>query len=122
MSGAASLLQYFFHHFRHNERTTAREERWAVVGGKGKPNMVGCLSGRGGWLILTRTTTKTPTECIFFFAMTARSTTTSFFEITANLWSDAFLVGRGDDFKDNDDSNHDHTDDDNGNNNVRERG
>ena len=31
-------------------------------------------------------TTKTPT---------ARTTTTSFFDTTTNLWSDAFLVGKG---------------------------
>ena len=66
------------------------------MGGKGKPNVVGCLHGRGGGLILMRTTTKTPTE------MTARTTTTSFFDTTTNLWSDAFLAGRGGDF-DNDD-------------------
>ena len=38
-----------------------------------------------------RTTTKTPT------AMVARTKTTSFFDTTTNLWSDAFLAGRGGD-------------------------
>ena len=41
--------------------------------------------------------TKTPT------AMAARTTTTSFFDITT--WSDAFLAGRGGDFDNNDNNN-----------------
>ena len=82
------------------------EEHWAATGGKVKTKMVGCLPGIGGGLILTRTTTKTPT------VMTARKTTNSFFDTTTNLWSDAFLAGRGADL-DNDD---------NGNNNGRGEG
>ena len=50
------------------------------------------------------TTTKTPT---------ARTTMTSFFDSTTNLWSDAFLAGMGDDFDDDDYSNNNHKDDDN---------
>ena len=46
---------------------------------------------------------------------TARTTRTSFFDTTTNLWSDAFLVGRGGDFNDNDESNNHHTDDYNNN-------
>ena len=68
---------------------TAREEHWADAGRKGKPNMVGCLPGRGGELILTRMATKTP------MAMTEMKTTTSFLDTTTNLWLDAFLAGRG---------------------------
>jgi hypothetical protein len=49
-------------------------------------------------------TTKTPT---------ARTTLTSLFDTTTNLWSDAFLAGRGGDFDDDDDGNNDHKDDDN---------
>ena len=49
-------------------------------------------------------TTKTPT---------VRTTTTSYFETTPNLWLDAFLAGRGGDFDDDDDGNNDHKDDDN---------
>ena len=77
---------------------TAREEHWADAGRKKKPNVVGCLPGRGGGLILTRTTTKTP------MAMTAMKTTTSFLDTTTNLWSDAFLA-EGDDFDDDDNVN-----------------
>ena len=47
--------------------------------------------------------------------MTARTTTTSFFDITTNLWSDAFLVGKGGDFDNEDDGNNDRKDNDNGN-------
>ena len=90
MSGAASLLPYFFHHFPNNERMTAREEHWADAGRKGKPNVVGSLPGRGGGMILTRTTMKTP------MAMMAMKTMTSFLDTTTNLWLDAFMSGRGD--------------------------
>ena len=38
---------------------------------------------------------------------------TSFFNTTTNLWSDAFLAGRGGDLDNNDDGNNDHKDDDN---------
>ena len=44
--------------------------------------------GRREGLILTRMTTKTPT------AMKPWTTTTSFFDTTTNLWSDAFLAWR----------------------------
>ena len=44
-------------------------------------------------------TTKTPT---------VRTTTTSYFDTTTNLWSDAFLAGRGVDFDDDDNGNNDH--------------
>ena len=47
--------------------------------------------------------TKTPT---------ARTTTTTFFDTITNLWSDAFLAGKGGDFGDDDDGNNDHKDDD----------
>ena len=46
-----------------------------------------------------RSMTKTPT------AMTARTMTTSFFDSTTNLWSDAFLSGRGGDFYNDDNNN-----------------
>ena len=55
-------------------------------------------------------TTKTPT---------ARTTLTSLFDTTTNLWSDAFLAGRGGDFDDDDDGNNDQKDNDN---NEGERG
>ena len=41
---------------------------------------------------------------------------TSFFDKTTNLWSNAFLAGKGGDFNnDDDDGNNDHKDDDNDN-------
>ena len=43
-------------------------------------------------------TTKTPME---------RKTSTSLFDTTTNLWSDAFLAGRGGDFNDDEDGNND---------------
>ena len=46
-------------------------------------------NGRGEGLILTKTTMKTRT------VITPWSVTTSVFDITTNLWSDAFLAGRG---------------------------
>ena len=55
---------------------TAREEHWADAGRKGKPNVVGCHPGRGGGLILTRMSTKTP------MAMTGMKTMTSFLDTT----------------------------------------
>ena len=50
------------------------------------------------------TTTNTPT---------ARTTRTSFFDTTTNLWSDAFLAGMGGDFDDDDEGNNSHKDDNN---------
>ena len=49
----------------------------------------------------TGTKTKTPT---------ARTTTTSYFDRTTNLWSDAFLAGRGHDFGNDYVGNNDHKD------------
>ena len=49
----------------------------------------GINNDRRGGLILLRTTTKTPT------AMTPWTKTTSFFDTTTNMWSDAFLAGTG---------------------------
>ena len=45
--------------------------------------------------------------------------TTSFFDTTTNLWSDAFLAGRRGDFDDDDNGNKDHKDN---NNDVNEQG
>ena len=45
-------------------------------------------NGRGGGLILTKTTMKTPT------VMTPWSVKTYVFDITTDLWLDAFLAGR----------------------------
>ena len=59
---------------------------WAAIGG-GKSNAVGCLPGRGVGLIPT----------------------TIFFDITTNLWWDAFLAGRGGGF-DNYDSDKNNND------------
>ena len=89
MSGAASLLPYFFHHFPNNKRMTAREEHWEDAGRKGKPNVVGCLPCREGGLIMTRTTKKTP------MAMMAMKTTTSFLDTKTNLGLVAFRGGWG---------------------------
>ena len=44
---------------------------------------------------------------------------TSFIDTTTNLWSDAFLAGKGGYFADDDDGNNDHKDNDN---NEGERG
>ena len=49
----------------------------------------GNSNGRGEGLILTKTTMNTPT------VMTPLSVTTPDFDITTNLWPDAFLAGRG---------------------------
>ena len=42
-------------------------------------------------------------------AMTARTTTTSFFDTPTNLWSDAFLAGRWGDFNNDDNNNNKQT-------------
>ena len=57
-------------------------------------------------------TTKTPT---------ARTMATSFFDTTTNLWSDAFLAGRGGDFDNDDDGNNDHKDNYNGEQGQKQR-
>ena len=50
---------------------------------------------------------------------TARTTLTSLFDTTTNLWLDTFLAGKGGDFDDDDDGNNDYKNDDN---NEGERG
>ena len=62
-------------------------------------------------MILTRTTTRQRPQ--------RRGHLTSFFETTPNIWSDAFLAGRGGDFDDDDDGNNSHKDK---NNDGDERG